>query len=660
MKAKKLVGFFISAFLSIAAIAGASVVFYLKDNTKWCYAFAGIAVFAALLLIIQLISLKKGITAYVTKINTEMDYVQRDALWLFPEPMLILNEHGLVLWYNKVLFDDMQLKNSEAYGRHITNIVDINLPALYSKKSIVISYNGKNYKVRLSETDKYDAKLLLLCFEDVTNHVRLQEEMRNTRQSAMLITIDNYEELFNDVKDSEKALAIVQVERLLEEFVGATTGILKKMGNDKYVCVVEEQYLEKIVAERFKLLDDARKIKVSEKSVLTLSIGVGAGAKNLKESENFAKQALDMALGRGGDQAAVKSKGGFEFFGGVSKGIEKQSKIKTRTIASAFIELIHNAEKVYIMGHRLGDLDSVGGAIGLAGAINKLGKQTFVVVDPVKNLAQALIDRIKQVEGDAIFLNPDDALAQMTDNTLLIIVDTYNKDLIDCPDIYKRAKQVAVIDHHRKTVNYIENALVALHEPFASSAAELISELIQYFPNIGKIPAHYAEALLAGIVLDTKNFVMKSGVRTFEAAAYLKRMGADTVTVKGFFANSIEAYQKKTLLVAAAEIYKCCAITQTNSSGEDIRLVAPQAADELLTINGVNASFVIYKIGESINISARSMGALNVQLIMESLGGGGHQTMAAAQLKEENINVAKGKLVEAIDAYLLTLNNEQN
>ncbi len=660
MKAKKLVGFFISAFLSIAAIAGASVVFYLKDNTKWCYIFAGIAVFAALLLIIQLVSLKKGITAYVTKINTEMDYVQRDALWLFPEPVLILNEHGLVLWYNKPLYDDMQLKNSEAYGRHITNIVDINLPALYSKKSVVISYNGKSYKVRLSETDKYEAKLLLLCFEDVTNHVRLQEEMRNTRQSAMLITIDNYEELFNDVKDSEKALAIVQVERLLEEFVGATTGILKKMGNDKYVCVVEEQYLEKIVAERFKLLDEARKIKVSEKSVLTLSIGVGRGAKNLKESENFAKQALDMALGRGGDQAAVKSKGGFEFFGGVSKGIEKQSKIKTRTIASAFIELIHNAEKVYIMGHRLGDLDSVGGAIGLAGAINKLGKQTFVVVDPVKNLAQALIDRIKQVEGDGIFLNPDDALAQMTDNTLLIIVDTYNKDLIDCPDIYKRAKQVAVIDHHRKTVNYIENALVALHEPFASSAAELITELIQYFPNIGKIPAHYAEALLAGIVLDTKNFVMKSGVRTFEAAAYLKRMGADTVIVKGFFANSIESYQKKTLLVAAAEIYKCCAITQTNSSGEDIRLVAPQAADELLTINGVDASFVIYKIGESINISARSMGALNVQLIMESLGGGGHQTMAAAQLKEENINVAKGKLVEAIDAYLLTLNNEQN
>ncbi len=655
MKAKKLIGFFIVAFLSLAAIIGASAVFYIKDDKKWCYIFGGAALVVAIVLIAELCRLKKGVTSFVTKINKEMDYVQRDALWLFPQPMLILNEHGMVLWYNKVFGEDMAKKDIEAYGHHITGLIDINLAALFTKKYVIIAYNGRNYRVRLSETDGYEAKLLLLCFEDVTNHVHLQEEMRKTRQSVILITIDNYEELFRDVKDSEKALALVKVERLLEEFMGSTTGILKKMGGDKYVGVVEEQYLEKIVAERFKILDEARKIKVDEKTELTLSIGVGRDAKNLEESENAAKQALDMVLGRGGDQAAIKNKNGFEFFGGVSKGIEKQSKIKTRVVASAFIELIHNAEKVYIMGHRLGDLDSVGGAIGLAGAINKLGKQTFVVVDPVKNLAQPLIERVKSVEGNGLFLNPDDALAQMTDNTLLIIVDTYNKDLIESVEIYRRAKQVAVIDHHRKTVNYIENALVALHEPFASSASELITELIQYFPNLGKIPAHYAEALLAGIILDTKSFVMKSGVRTFEAAAYLKKMGADTVTVKGFFANSIEAYQKKTMLVAAAEIYKRCAITESAVLGEDIRVVAPQAADELLTINGVDASFVIYKIGDIINVSARSMGAMNVQLVMELLGGGGHQTMAAAQLKEESTTVAKRRLIEAIDNHLATL-----
>ncbi len=659
MKAKKLVGFFIATFLSVIALAGSSVVFYLKNDMKWCTAFAAVGAVIAILMIAELCILKKGVTSFVTKINSEMDYVQRDALWLFPEPLLILNEHGMVLWYNKVFCEEIAKKDNEAYGHHITSFIDINLAALFSKKYVIISYNGRNYKVRVNETDKYEAKLLLLCFEDVTNYVHLQEEMRKTRQSVVLITIDNYEELFRDVRDSEKALALVKVERLLEEFMGPTTGILKKMGSDKYVGVVEEQHLEKIVAERFKILDEARKIKVDEKTELTLSIGVGRGAKNLEESENDAKQALDMVLGRGGDQAAIKSKNGFEFFGGVSKGIEKQSKIKTRVVASAFIELIHNAEKVYIMGHRLGDLDSVGGAIGLAGAINKLGKQTFVVVDPIKNLAQPLIERIKNAEGDKLFLSPDDALAQMTDSTLLVIVDTYNKDLVESADIYKRAKQVAVIDHHRKTVNYIENALVALHEPFASSASELITELIQYFPNLGKIPSHYAEALLSGIILDTKSFVMKSGVRTFEAAAYLKKMGADTITVKSFFANSIESYQKKTMLVAAAEIYKTCAITESNVLGEDIRIVAPQAADELLTIKGVDASFVIYKIGDIINVSARSMGAMNVQLVMEILGGGGHQTMAAAQLKEESTNAAKLKLIEAIDKHLSTLSEQK-
>lgn len=659
MKAKKLVGFFIATFLSIVALAGSSVVFYLKNDMKWCTIFAAAGAVIAILMIAELCILKKGVTSFVTKINSEMDYVQRDALWLFPEPLLILNEHGMVLWYNKVFCEEIAKKDNEAYGHHITSFIDINLAALFSKKYVIISYNGRNYKVRVNETDKYEAKLLLLCFEDVTNYVHLQEEMRKTRQSVVLITIDNYEELFRDVRDSEKALALVKVERLLEEFMGPTTGILKKMGGDKYVGVVEEQHLEKIVAERFKILDEARKIKVDEKTELTLSIGVGRGAKNLEESENDAKQALDMVLGRGGDQAAIKSKNGFEFFGGVSKGIEKQSKIKTRVVASAFIELIHNAEKVYIMGHRLGDLDSVGGAIGLAGAINKLGKQTFVVVDPIKNLAQPLIERIKNAEGDKLFLSPDDALTQMTDSTLLVIVDTYNKDLVESTDIYKRAKQVAVIDHHRKTVNYIENALVALHEPFASSASELITELIQYFPNLGKIPSHYAEALLSGIILDTKSFVMKSGVRTFEAAAYLKKMGADTITVKSFFANSIEAYQKKTMLVAAAEIYKTCAITESNVLGEDIRIVAPQAADELLTIKGVDASFVIYKIGDIINVSARSMGAMNVQLVMEILGGGGHQTMAAAQLKEESTNAAKLKLIEAIDKHLSTLSEQK-
>jgi c-di-AMP phosphodiesterase-like protein len=303
------------------------------------------------------------------------------------------------------------------------------------------------------------------------------------------------------------------------------------------------------------------------------------------------------------------------------------------------------------MGHRFGDLDSVGAACGMAGAVINLEKEAFIAVDRTKNLASNLIDKIDEETEGALFIDPSLAESMIAPNDLLIIVDTHNKDYVESHTLYERARSVVVIDHHRKTVNFIDNAVISYHEPYASSASEMVTELIQYFnyPVEEKIAGCFADALLSGIMLDTKNFVMRTGVRTFEAAAYLKKLGADTIAVKHLFSNSIDSYRRKTQIVASAKIHKNCAIASADFKSDDIRIVAPQAADELLGITDVDASFVIYRTNNTVNISARSLGALNVQVIMEQLGGGGHQTMAATQLENITIEEASKALIIAID-----------
>ncbi|NLZ46809.1 MAG: hypothetical protein GX896_08980, partial [Clostridiales bacterium] len=367
------------------------------------------------------------------------------------------------------------------------------------------------------------------------------------------------------------------------------------------------------------------------------------------------RQALDMCLGRGGDQVAIKTETGFEFYGGVSNGLEKQTKVKTRMIANALLELISDNSTVYIMGHKQGDMDSVGSATGLCAAIRSMGNEAYVVVDLERNLAKPLINYIKENDKTEFYITPSQALMRIEDESVVIIVDTHNPKIVDSYEVYRAAKKVVVIDHHRKMVNHIDDAIIFFHEPRASSASEMVAELIQYFGEKAKITIPQAEGLLAGIMLDTKNFVMRTGVRTFEAAAYLKQKGADTVSVKRLFDNSIDTYQQKSMLITNCEIYEKCAISTARASSPSMRVAAPQAADELLGINNVEASFVLYEENGIINISARSMGAFNVQIIMEALGGGGHQTMAGAQLKSSTLTNAKAMIFQAIDDYLKTL-----
>lgn len=570
-----------------------------------------------------------------------------------PAPSVVIDKEGFIIWYNE-FFKEKVSAEREIFGCPVRAYVNIDVEVLRRGTESICTINGSIYRVKpVVSSDGEDDDIMVLYFADVTEFLELEKKFNDTRQSVLILVIDNYDDIMQNAKETEKARTSVETEQILENFMNGTDGVIKKISDNTFIAILEDKHLNKIIEEKFKILDVAREIKVGDRNSLTFSIGVGQGAGSLSESERIARQCLDMALGRGGDQAVVKTENGYRFFGGVSKGVEKKSRAKTRIIANTLQDFVEKSGTVFIMGHSFGDLDSIGSATGMAGAVRLLGKDAFVVVDRKKNLALQLIDYIENQVEDELYITPQLAVDSITDNDLLIIVDTHNKDFIESRELYKKAKKVVVIDHHRKTVNFIDDAVIFHHEPYASSASEMVTEIIQYFKldNCPPLKSCFADALMSGIALDTKNFVMRTGVRTFEAAAYLRKLGADTVSVKSMFANSIESYKRKTQIVASADIHNRCAIATTDVKSDDVRLISPQAADELLGISGVDASFVAYKTGDIINISARSLGALNVQVIMEQLGGGGHQTMAASQLKGISMNEAVEKLKKAIDEY---------
>ncbi len=570
----------------------------------------------------------------------------------FPMPVIVVGDDREIIWYNE-LFEQGVIGGEELLGMDFDQINTLKLEQFCTPNGQLIHYGGKSY-IAYGICDDLNDKVYTLYFSDTTELQQTADEYVASRPVVMLILIDNYEELLQTAKESEKSQLLGQIDILLEEFISRTTGVIRKLDRDRFIAVIEERHLSQFVKERFQILDKARQLQDVHKYPVTLSIGIGRGGKNMAEAEVWARQAVDMALGRGGDQVAIKTGTGFEFFGGVSKGVEKRTKVKTRIIASAMAELIANSENVIVMGHRFGDLDSIGASIAMAKAVRAMGKPAVVCVNRARNLANCLLEREEQVGVEHLFAEEAEALQLITPHTLVMIMDTHNPGMLESVAVYQGCKTVVVIDHHRMMVNRIDNAMIFYHEPFASSASEMVTELLQYLGDDLKVGKTEAEALLAGIMLDTKNFVLKTGVRTFEAAAYLRRLGADTVAVKQLFANSMETYQRKSQLVASAKVYKNCAIAGSELISEDLRLAAPQAADELLGISGVAASFVLYETGEDISISARSMGQMNVQIVMEQLGGGGHLTMAGAQLKDVDMEQAHRLLLEAIDSYSAT------
>ena len=601
---------------------------------------------------VYLVIYNRNSMRHISEMNDHLETSAGAYMSSLPAPVAVIDNKNRLLWYNQMFQEKISL-GQDAYGNDFGAYVNINTGALKTAECETCTISGSTYRLIAEKYIKGDNTLFVVYFSDETELIGIKKDKDASHPNVIIFTIDNYDDIIQNAKESEKARATLEIEQLIESFMSRTNGFIKRTSPNTFVAVIESRHLDEIIGEKFKILDAARDIKIDNKYPLTFSIGVGRGAATLAESERIARQCLDMALGRGGDQAVVKTANGYRFFGGVSKGVEKRSRAKTRIIANALQDLVMNSDKIFIMGHRFGDLDSVGAACGLAGAMNLLGKEVHIVVDRSKNLAVNLIDMVEEKTSEELFVTPEEAEMSIAADDLLIIVDTHNKDYIESPALYDRAKSVVVIDHHRKTVNFIDDAVIFHHEPYASSASEMVTEIIQYFrfDSDDKIAGCCAEALLAGIMLDTKNFVMRTGVRTFEAAAYLKKMGADTVTVKLLFSNSIDSYRRKTQIVASAKIHKNCAVASTDIKSDDIRIVAPQAADELLSITDVEASFVIYKTGSTVNISARSLGAINVQVIMEKLGGGGHQTMAAAQPENVSIEEAHKMLIKAIDEY---------
>lgn len=590
----------------------------------------------------------------VRTVSNAIEFEKKDRLSAFPLPVAVCTANGRLIWYN-TLFESRVLDGVTPKDSNIEQFLsgqtaeDIaNHDRMYTDIA-QHSYSVYPFPIKFKDEDCF-----ALIFSDETNMRKAYNEYLLSRPSVMLICIDNIEELMQSFSDSEAAAMRSRAEKMIDNWLSEYGCLVRKLGDGRFVVVCEERDLVRMIERKFNILDEIRSYEYNDKLVgITLSIGISRG-ESLREGEKYARQALDMAIGRGGDQAAILKNDSYDFFGGISKGIEKRSKARTRIVASAIQKLIESSSDVMVMGHRFSDLDSVGSAVGMLGAARFLGKPSKIVINREQSLAKSLVDMVEQKYTDA-FITPDEAETALSKHTLLIIVDTHRAEVLESAELYRKAKTVVVIDHHRKNVDFIDNSIVFQHDPNASSAGEMVSEILRYMPSKPEVTQCEANALLAGIMLDTRNFTLRSGVRTFEAAAFLRGKGADTIKVRQLFMDKIENLKLRNEVISSTEIYRGCAIAYADISSPDIRMITAQAADELLNIDSVKASFAMFDSDGTINISARSLGEINVQVIMEKLGGGGHHTMAAAQLSGCDRETASTRLFAAVDEYYSSL-----
>ena len=565
-----------------------------------------------------------------------------------PIPTVLVND-GRILWYNQYFRQDV-LNDYDAVTRPVNRVLpELDLAVCSRPHGQDLKVGERRFTAYAGSAKGSRGASLVYLIND-TLYKETLDEYNESRPACLIIVIDSYDELFDDMKDSEQAKELEAINSLLEEYIGRSTGFLRKVTNSRYIAVVEERDVRWMLAERFDILDKVRALHPG--GLTTLSIGVGHGGKTLQECHQMARESIDIALGRGGDQAAVKTVDGFEFYGGISHGVEKRSHVRSRIIANALCDLIKRSDSVIIMGHRMSDLDAVGSAIGVLRICKICDVPAVIAVRRDATLAGSLIDALCRAGQADDFIDPKAALPIISKKTLCVVVDTYQLGLVESKEILERCGKVAVIDHHRKGVGFIEHADLVCHEPYSSSASELVTELLQYVGDRDDKPSRVeAEGLLSGIMLDTRDFTLHTGVRTFEAAAALRRYGAETERVRQLFDVTMVEYNAKADLVEAAQMYRSCAISVSGEVPPEARVAIAQAANDLLTIQNVEASFVAVQVGNGVNISARSLGAVNVQVIMESLGGGGHQTMAAAQLKHITPEAARARIQTAIDQY---------
>ncbi len=606
---------------------------------------------------------KSEISEQLQDLTLTVDSAAKSSLINSPFPLVILETNGNIVWKSSKFvteFADIDMDN------YIDDLIidikdEIEKSDNKKRKSVIrqIQIGKKTYTVQgeFAKSKKYERKkspeyMMILYFIDETEKVKLKQENEDKKICVGIIMIDNYEEVTQRVDAEQKTQLMAKVESTIYDWVNETNGILVKADRDTYVYVFEQKNLEKIKEEKFAILDSIKNLVRKDKIQLTLSIAISNEGETVRDVYKSASAAMDVILGRGGDQAVIRQNGKYLFFGGKVEEVEKRTKVKARIVAHALEELIKENDKIMIMGHTNPDIDAIGSALGIYRIAKTLEKEAKIVANvetpSIKDLYESIKDQYQEV-----FISSETALAQVDSGTLIIVVDTHKKTYVESPELLTKTNKIVIIDHHRRSADFIDNSILTFQEVYASSAAELVTEIIQYTQNEVELSEVEAEALYAGIMMDTKNFTFKTGVRTFEAAAYLRRCGVDIIKVKKWFQSDLESYNTISEIVRKAEIVRdSIGISIYDVQEKETSLICAKAADELLTIGNITASFVLGLMEDGkVCISGRSIGDVNVQMILEKLGGGGHITLAGAQLENVTIDEAKQELISKINEY---------
>ena len=592
-------------------------------------------------------------------VQTSNEMLQRSSTGEVPFPVALvqLNDDELV-WYNKRFAELTQVRetlSAQTISEVLPGLTTDWLTAGKTECPDELRYRDRRFRVTGSllpnAEDKSGLMLGLIYLQDLTELLQVRDEYIRSRPMISIVLVDNYDELTNNLPDATISALNAEINTKINEWADRYAGLLRKLERNRFLVLFEAKYLAAMAEAKFSLLETMRTVTNPAGIAATVSIGIGKDGVDFREDYDFAALSIEMALSRGGDQAVIKDRYDFTFFGGRNKTTERRTKVKSRVMASSLSELIVQSSRVFIMGHKMADLDAVGAAAGLCCLCRKKGKKVNVVIDPEANAAQSLLSLLRSMPEYAdCFISGQEALLAADSKSLLIVVDTNRPDQVECKPLLESIRRVVVIDHHRRAADYIEQPVLNLHEPFASSASELVTELLQYSLEASDIPANEAAALLAGIVLDTKNFGVRTSSRTFEAAAFLRRIGADTVEVKKLFQNDLASTVARYKIIQNARLYKQkIAIAALDYTAT--RTIAAQAADELLNISGIETSFVLYPQDTQTIISARSIGEANVQVILEPLGGGGNAATAGAQVKNKTVAATLDELIKSIDRF---------
>ncbi len=607
-----------------------------------------ITVLALLGAVLRIFLRRQGLEKSVSRIVNQISDENSETLNSLSLPVLFVSPQGEILWYNRAFALAFADGENTLLGEPVGDLLDNDtVELLRDMHTADLTLGGRQYAVFDSRSGENE----IYYFLDQTDLKETAAAYQTSRPAVAILAVDSLDELLGSVRDSERLQVSSKIQSAIDAWFTPSGGVWKTLSSDRYLLVFDEGALADFVEKRFEILQTVRSLDFGNGRSVTLSIGVGHACETLRECEELARQALDMALGRGGDQAAVKAPDrDYQFFGGVKSASEKHTRVRTRIVASALSELIAGSDRILLMGHRYSDLDCLGAAYAFARAVRPYGKPVHIVLNRETTLAKPLLQYIEATDPDCSIVDEEEILPMIDRRTLLLVLDTHRPGFVDAPAVYHACRTVVVVDHHRKAVDYIDNAVIFYHETAASSACEMTAELVQYMNAAAVTPAA-ADALLSGIMLDTRNFVLHTGVRTFEAAAFLRAKGANPVTVKKLFAGSMPTYRQRVAIVASAVVNNGFAVARNEMQDENTRIATSQAADELLNIDGVLASFVLCRAGDTVNISARSLGEVNVQLIMEALGGGGHRTMAACQLATTDFDEAARQLQRAIEQY---------